>query len=156
MSAAQWYLHLVMEFLQRKTVQQGKPCLFSAMISIMHESLPRMTEEWRQGPLSLLCFHSFQNATVITIFALYGGCYVCFFPALTSWHSSRWRHKIQKSQGFTSGWSQDQLWLLQLRFYLIKLLTAYSLKMSFPSRAFYSPHGGYLLIGPPHHYKQHA
>lgn len=30
------------------------------------------------------------------------------------------------------------------------------LKMSFPSIAFYSLHGGHFLIGPPHHHKQHA
>lgn len=30
------------------------------------------------------------------------------------------------------------------------------LKMSFPSIAFYSLHGGHFLVGPPHHHKQHA
>lgn len=115
----------------------GQILSVSVKVSVTQESPQWKAEERRQGLRSNLCSHRLQNVTEFTVFALYSGCSEMGFPALTSRHSSRWRHKVQKSQVLISGWPQDQLCLLQLRFYsLINLSNVYSLKMSFPSESF--------------------
>lgn len=146
-----------MEFHQRKTVHWGKPSLFSEKVSIMHENPPWIAEEWTWGFLSLLCFHSLQNVTVVTMLALHSGSPKNVFQLephglLQDEETKSRRVKcsflVDCRISSVSSNTDSVAWSIFPTFTL--------LQMSFPSRAFYSPHGGHFLVGPPHHHKQYA
>lgn len=114
-----------------------------------------MAGEWRQEPLDVCVSVRLQNVPAITVFALYSGCSKVDSPTLTPWHSSRRRSKMRtiKCSFLNSGLALittiQILWLDQT----FKLLFS---EESFSSEASYNPHGSHFLLGPPHHYKQHA
>lgn len=144
--------------IREKLFNRENQICFLKKISIMHENPPWMAEEWTGGSLSLLCFHGLQNVTVITMLAFHSGCPKMVFqpeshdllqdekkPIAEESSAHFWVDLRISSASFDS---DSMAWSI--------FPTLTLLKMSSPSIAFYNPHGGHFLVGPPHHHKQHT